>query len=117
SRRCRTDIARVRMLHHLIQAKSLLIFLASALVFVGTSSSGSPASLSSATVPAAARDLTLSFDADPAYSEFYSIQPGHRCVNGINVGTKKSRSAAFVRDASAGNVRHGKYSARVVLNP
>jgi polysaccharide lyase-like protein len=62
-------------------------------------------------------ELTLSFDAEPAYSEFYSIQPGHTCVDGAVAGISKPRSAAFVRDDSPGNVRHGKYSARVVLNP
>jgi hypothetical protein len=64
-------------------------------------------------------DLTLSFDASPAYSEWYSIQPGFRCTNGTidNRTLTKPASAAFVRDGSAGNVRHGRYSARVVLSP
>jgi hypothetical protein len=64
-----------------------------------------------------APDLTLSFDADPAYSEWYSIQPGFRCTNGIidNRTLTKPASAAFMRDGSAGNVRDGRYSARVVL--
>jgi hypothetical protein len=69
--------------------------------------------------PATARDLTLSFDALPAYSEWWTIQPGYRCVNGlVNLSAPaKPPSAAFRRDASRGNVRHGKYSARIVLNP
>lgn len=69
--------------------------------------------------PAAARNLTLSFDASPAYSEWWTIQPGYRCVNGsvrLSAPSKPS-SAAFQRDDSRGNVRHGKYSAKVVLNP
>ena len=61
--------------------------------------------------------LTLSFDAEPAYCEWKSIQPGSRCVDGAISGASKAPSAAFVRDDSPGNVRHGKYSARVVLNP
>jgi polysaccharide lyase-like protein len=105
------------MLRRPTQVESLLIFVASALVFVAASSSGSLASRWSASVPAVRGDLTLSFDAKPAYSEFYSIQPGFKCVDRIIAGTSKSPSAAFVRDNSAGNVRHGKYSARVVLNP
>jgi len=64
-------------------------------------------------------DLTLSFDATPAYSEFYSIQPGYKCVNGSvdQSAPTQPPSAAFVRDDSPGNVRDGKYSARVTLNP
>jgi hypothetical protein len=106
----------VKLLRRPIQVESLLILLASALVFVAASSGGSLASRSSASVPAVRGDLTLSFDAKPAYSEFYSIQPGYRCINSVISGTRKSPSAAFVRDNSAGNVRHGRYSARVVLN-
>jgi len=94
----------------------LLIILASALAVVAASSSG-PASANRASATTGARDLTLSFDAMPAYSEFYSIQPGYRCINSMIAGIRKSPSAAFVRDNSAGNVRHGRYSARVVLNP
>jgi hypothetical protein len=105
------------MLWRPTQVESVLIFLASALILVGASSTESLASRSSETVPAVRRDLTLSFDANPAYSEFRSIQPGYKCVDGIIAGTRKSPSAAFVRDSSAGKVRHGKYSARVVLNP
>jgi Polysaccharide lyase len=69
--------------------------------------------------PAAGRNLTLSFDASPAYSEWRTIQPGYKCVNGaVSLFTpSKPSSAAFIRDDSKGNVRHGKYSARVVLNP
>jgi hypothetical protein len=105
------------MLRRPIQVESLLILLASGLVLVAASSSSSLASRSSASVSAVRNDLTLSFDAKPAYSEFYSIQPGYRCVDKMIAGMNKSRSAAFARDDSMGNVRHGKYSARVVLNP
>jgi hypothetical protein len=95
----------------------LLILSASALVIAGAS--GSPASLSSESAPAARHDLTLSFDANPAYSEWSSIQPGYRCINGSvdQSAPTKAPSAAFVRTNSPGNVRHGRYSARVVLNP
>jgi hypothetical protein len=70
-------------------------------------------------LPAHAYELTLSFDAEPADCEWDSIHPGFTCANGSvdQSSTTKSPSAAFVRDNSAGNVRHGKYSARVVLNP
>jgi hypothetical protein len=63
------------------------------------------------------RNLTLSFDAKPAYSEWWTIQPGYPCVNGSvdRSAPTKPASAAFVRDDSPGNVRHGRYSARVVL--
>jgi hypothetical protein len=63
-------------------------------------------------------DLTLSFDAEPADCEWDSIQSGFKCANGVvdRSARTKPPSAAFVRDDSAGNVRHGKYSARVVLN-
>ena len=91
-----------------------LVLAASAMVIIGVLSGRSVASLGSS---ALAPDLTLSFDRNPAYSEFSSIQPGYTCVNGLVSGPRKSRSAAFVRDASRGNVRHGKYSARVVLRP
>jgi polysaccharide lyase-like protein len=65
------------------------------------------------------RDLTLSFDAKPAYSEWWGIQPGYPCVNGTvaQSAPTKPPSAAFVRDRSPRNVRHGRYSAKVVLNP
>jgi hypothetical protein len=107
----------VRMLRRPTKRESLLIFLAGVLVILVASSSGSLASLSSPSVPAIARDLTLSFDARPAFSEFDSIQPGFKCVDRSIAGTRKSPSAAFVRDKSRRNVRHGKYSARVVLKP
>jgi polysaccharide lyase-like protein len=73
----------------------------------------------SPSAPAAPRDLTLSFDARPAYAEWYTIQPGYKCVNGgVSLfAPSKPSSAAFVRDGSKGNVRHGRYSARVVVNP
>jgi hypothetical protein len=91
-----------------------LVLAASAMVIIGVLSGRSVASLGSS---ALAPDLTLSFDRNPAYSEFSSIQPGYRCMNGLVSGPRKSRSVAFVRDALRGNVRHGKYSARVVLRP
>ena len=64
-------------------------------------------------------NLTLSFDATPAYSEFWTIQPGYTCANGsVKLSSPtKPPSAAFGRDNSRGNVRHGRYSARIVLNP
>jgi Polysaccharide lyase len=64
-------------------------------------------------------DLTLSFDAQPPYSEWWSIQPGYACAgNEVDVAHPINRpSAVFVRDRSPGNVRHGRYSARVVLRP
>jgi Polysaccharide lyase len=70
-------------------------------------------------VPAHASELTLSFDAQPADCEWDSIQPGFSCANGApdHSSITQSPSAAFVRDNSPGNVRHGEYSARVVLNP
>jgi hypothetical protein len=69
--------------------------------------------------PVARRSLTLSFDATPAYSEWWSIQPGYRCVNGSvdQSAPTKPAAAAFFRDDSPGNVRNGRYSARVVLRP
>jgi hypothetical protein len=95
----------------------VLIFLVSAIVVVAAPSRGSLASLGNSSVPAVARDLTLSFDGKPAFSEFRSIQPGYRCINGRISGRNKLPSAAFVRDHSPGNVRHGRYSAKVVLKP
>jgi polysaccharide lyase-like protein len=79
----------------------------------------SPLASRGATAPAARPNLTLSFDAKPPYSEWWGIQPGYKCIDGSvnrSAPTKKP-SAAFVRDNSPGNVRQGKYSARVVLNP
>jgi len=68
--------------------------------------------------PKESRDLTLSFDAEPAYCEWDSIQPGFDCVNGsVTPPTPGESSAAFVRDNSPGNVRNGKYAAKVVLRP
>ena len=97
----------------------LFVLLAGALVIVGASSSGLLASPLTAPATAAAPDLTLSFDAKPAYSEWWLIQPGYTCVNGSadQSAPRKPPSAAFVRDNSPRNVRHGRYSARVVLNP
>jgi hypothetical protein len=68
---------------------------------------------------AAAPDLTLSFDAEPAYSEWTGIQPGYRCT-GVSAHPStpaKPSSAAFVRTTARANVRHGRHSVRVVLNP
>jgi hypothetical protein len=95
----------------------LLFSLASALAFVAAASSGSLLRSGGHRFPAVASNLTLSFDAKPAYSEFDSIQSGFACVDGRISGTKRSPTAAFVRDKSIRNVRHGKYSARVVLKP
>ena len=96
---------RLRRLHTLVALSS--IFAIAAVV------------LGWAPLSAAPPDLTLSFDATPAYSEFDSIQPGFTCANGSvdRSAPAQPPSAAFVRDDSAGNVRDGKYSARVVLNP
>jgi hypothetical protein len=64
-------------------------------------------------------DLTLSFDAEPAYCEWDSIQHGFDCANGAvnRFAPAGSSSTAFVRDDSPANVRHGKFSAKVVLRP
>jgi Polysaccharide lyase len=96
-------------------AASFLIFLASSVVLVAASVGRPSASLSASAPP----NLTLSFDAEPAYSEWDSIQSGFKCMDGVldHSATIKPPSAAFVRDDSPGNVREGRYSARVVLNP
>jgi Polysaccharide lyase len=88
-------------------------------VLVAVSSSRALASLTRSSAHAVESDLTLSFDANPAYSEWRSIQPGFRCVDGSvdRSAPRKSAFAAFVRVRSPGNVRHGRYSAKVVLNP
>jgi Polysaccharide lyase len=64
-----------------------------------------------------APDLTLSFDAEPAYCEWDGIQPGYECVDHAvdRAVPTNLPSAAFVRDDTPGNVRDGKYSAKVVL--
>jgi Polysaccharide lyase len=64
-------------------------------------------------------ELTLSFDAEPAYCEWAGIQSGYDCTNGAvdRSVPRKPASAAFIRDDAPGNVREGRYSARVVLNP
>ena len=95
---------------------TLLLLAVSALVSAAVTRAGPPVAFGRAV---AATNLTLSFDAKPAYSEFWSIYPGFRCVNGTidRSGTTKPPSAAFVRDKSPGNVRHGRYSAKVVLDP
>jgi Polysaccharide lyase len=115
----RSRHTKMRMTVHTVFPAPLLILLAGAVVIAAISTSGPLASRRAASAPATARDLTLSFDAKPAYSEWWGIQPGYACVNGSvdqSAPTKPS-SAAFVRDDSPGNVRHGRYSARVVLNP
>jgi Polysaccharide lyase len=95
------------------------VCLAAANAVVGASSGGAPASPRMASASAVKPNLTLSFDASPPYSEWWGIQPGYKCVNGKvdQSRPRKSASAAFVRDDSPGNVRHGKYAARVVLRP
>jgi hypothetical protein len=96
-----------------------LISIVSASAALAGTFSPIPLASSGGLAPATRPNLTLSFDAKPAYSEWWGIQPGYKCVNGsVNQSTPtKPPSAAFVRDSSAGNVREGKYSARVVLNP
>jgi hypothetical protein len=81
--------------------------------------SGRPSSQERKASRPTAPDLTLSFDAEPADCEWDSIQPGFECANGSvdQSARAQSPSAAFVRDDSRRNVRHGKYSARVVLSP
>jgi Polysaccharide lyase len=93
--------------------------LAATATVIALSSSGMLVSHTSASVASPARELTLSFDAEPAYSEWRGVQPGFTCRNGtVDQSTpSKPPSAAFVRDGSPGNVRHGTYSARVVLRP
>jgi hypothetical protein len=95
----------------------LLVFLASAVLIAIVSTSSPRASPGGTSLRLRASNLTLSFDAKPAYSEWDSIQPGFACNNGRSSGKSKSPAAAFVRDRSPGNVRHGRYSARVVLKP
>ena len=66
-----------------------------------------------------APDITLSFDAEPVDCEWDAIQSGFNCLDGA-VDRSEARTApsqAFARDDSPGNVRHGRYSARVVLKP
>ena len=104
---------RLRRRHALVL---LPVALAAASVIVNAST-GAQASGRLANTSHAMRDLTLSFDASPPYSEWWGIQPGYRCINGAidQSQPRKPPSAAFVRDASPGNVRHGTYSAKVVL--
>jgi hypothetical protein len=100
-----------------------LVLLAAALVaaaaIVAGLSGRAPASAGTASASAVLPNLTLSFDASPPYSEWWTIQPGYRCVNGKVDQSQPNRpaSAAFVRENSPGNVRHGRYSAKVVLRP
>jgi hypothetical protein len=94
-------------------------------VVVGCSSPSRPSNPAKAAqacsheTDAARPDLTLSFDAEPADCEWDGIQPGYNCADGAvdQSAPIKLPSAAFARDSSQGNVRHGKYSARVVLKP
>jgi len=99
---------------------SLLLGLVTAVIVAAASPAASgPRPHREPSAPVMKRDLTLSFDAKPPYSEWWTIQPGYPCVNGSvdSSAPIKPASAAFVRDSSPGDVRHGKYSARVVLNP
>jgi hypothetical protein len=100
-------------------SKRSSVLTAGAAVIATLGLSGAVASPSSGRAPRLAPDLTLSFDAKPAYSEWWAIQPGYRCVDGrVDRSQPTERpSAAFVRDDTPGNVRNGKYSARVVLRP
>jgi hypothetical protein len=68
---------------------------------------------------AQAPDLTLSFDAEPANCEWDAIQSGFNCLDGAvdRSEARRAPSQAFARDNSPGNVRHGEYSARVLLEP
>jgi hypothetical protein len=93
--------------------------IAASAALIAVVSGGSFASISSASISAVPQDLTLSFDAEPVYTEWRSIQPGFTCRNGFvdQSAPRKPPSAAFMRDDSPGNVRHGRYSAQVVLNP
>jgi Polysaccharide lyase len=67
--------------------------------------------LASATPVALSPDLTVSFDAEPAYSEFApsGIWPGFTCDGSMQF--VQSPSEAYVRDPVVR--RHGTYSARV----
>jgi hypothetical protein len=99
---------------------ALLIGLLAVVTGAAAALAGNPLTLlRPSSAPVMTRELTLSFDAKPVYSEWWSIQPGYPCVNGsVNLSAPtKPASAAFVRDDSRGNVRHGRYSARVVLKP
>jgi len=99
-------------------AAALLVLLVSAVVSIDLSS-GSPLTSQAGGSAFTERNLTLSFDAKRTYSEFSTIHPGYTCRDGAvdQSAPTKPPSAAFVRQRSKGNVRHGKYSARVVLNP
>jgi hypothetical protein len=111
-----------RQSHVRIRRPSTLLALSSILagaVAIAALSLGPLAPAGRALAHRAAPDLTLSFDADPAYSEWAGIQPGYPCAHGsVNSSIPgKPASAAFVRADSSANVRHGRYSALVVLNP
>ena len=100
-----------------LAAPSLCVLVASAILAGAVVCTGLSAA-SPASAPGRLRDLTLSFDARPAYSEWDGVQPGYSCVNGAVDQRKptKQPSAAFRRDSTPGNVRHGRYAVRVVLN-
>jgi Polysaccharide lyase len=105
----------VRMARSAAVFGGLLVFLAGTAVIVLVSTSTPLASTSELR----ARNLTLSFDARHPYSEWDGIQPGFACANGEvdRSSPVQSLAAAFVLDDSPGDVRHGRYSARVVLKP
>jgi hypothetical protein len=60
-------------------------------------------------------NLTLSFDAEPAYSEFgLGLQTGYQCSDGVPTSTPNhNASQVFVRDPVT--KRHGEYSAHVFI--
>jgi Polysaccharide lyase len=68
---------------------------------------------------AAQHSLTLSFDAEPADCEWDAIQSGFSCRDGAvdRSSTRRPPLEAFLPDNTAGNVRHGRHSAKVVLEP
>jgi Polysaccharide lyase len=80
---------------------------------------GSSRSRPSCVDHAQAPDLTLSFDAESANSEWDAIQSGFNCLDGAidRSEARKPPSQAFVRDDSPDNFRHGKYSAKIFLEP
>jgi hypothetical protein len=109
----------MRVVRRVLAQRSFPIVFVIGVVVVAVGMTGQPHASSRTGAPRFPRDLTLSFDARPAYSEWWGIQPGYACANGTvdHSAPTKPPSAAFVRDDSPGNVRHGRYSARVVLNP
>ena len=95
----------------------VLILLASA-VLAGAFSPG-PARLARRTDPRNSAESHPVLRRQACLLRVVGYQPGYSCVNGAVDQTTPTKppSAAFVRDSSPGNVRHGRYSARVVLNP